>query len=293
MDWHGIFPVATTPFGADLELDLTGYAANLDSLVNAGIHGVISLATAGEGPSMSRDEAARVVTTAVETVGGRIPVLAGVGGPNERDTREAMAVYERAGVDGFMVVTPYFYPLSRTEMTDYFRRIGAATELPIMIYNSTYANLPLTADVVAELANDIPNFVALKEGNQLQASDVIRRVGGRLKIFSARDIYMHELYAAGGHGAIAFAANVAPRLVIDLYDKALAGEWEKARAIQDSLNPLIWLLVKRSFPGMIKAAMDLVGLAGGPVRPPLAPITEAEVADLRAALAELGLVDQP
>lgn len=291
IDWHGIFPVATTPFDADLELDLTGYAANLDSLVAAGIHGVISLATAGEGPSMSRDEAARVVTAAVETVSGRIPVLAGVGGPNERDTKDQIRVYERAGVDGFMVVTPYFYPLTRAEMTDYFRRIGAATELPFMIYNSTYANLPLTADVVEELAGDIPNFVALKEGNQLQASDVIRRVGGRLKVFTARDIFMHELYAAGGHGAIAFASNVAPRLVIDLYEKAQAGEWSKARAIQDSLNPLIWLLVKRSFPGMIKAAMDLVGLKGGPVRPPLSQITDDEVADLRAALKDLGLID--
>lgn len=290
MSWKGIIPVVTTPFTAAGEVDLDGYAANLERLVAAGVHGIIALATAGEGPSMSRDELTSVVTRAVEVIAGRVPVLAGVGGPNERDTLGLLDSFGGLGVDGFMVVTPYFYPLTRSEMLDYFRRVGAATPLPFMIYNSTYANLPLVPDALEELARDIPNFVALKEGNQLQGSDVVRRLGDRLAVFTARDLYMHELLAAGGAGAIAFTANVVPQLAVALYEAADKGDLAAARALQDRLNPLIWLLVKRSFPAAIKAAMDMVGAVGGPVRPPLTDLTESELHDLRATLQALGVL---
>lgn len=288
MSWQGIVPVLPTPFTDDGELALDGYAGNINRLVESGVHGVIALATAGESPSMSHAERLDVVTAAVSAVGGRVPVLAGIGGPNERETTEQLDIYARAGVDGLMVVTPYFYPLTRTEMLDYFRRIGARSALPLMFYNSTYANLPLTADALEELAADIPNFVALKEGNQLQASDVIRRLGERLDVLSARDLYMHEVLAAGGAGAIAFAANIVPDLVVALYDAARAGNLTKAREIQDQLNPLILLLVRRSFPAAIKASMDMVGMAGGPVRLPLTTLEPDELDQLHAVLADLG-----
>jgi 4-hydroxy-tetrahydrodipicolinate synthase len=288
MTWKGVVPVVTTPFTADGELDLSGYESNIERLIGAGIHGMIVLATAGEGPSMSRAEAEQVVATAVRTAKGRIPVLAGIGGPNERDTTELLGLFGSAGVDGFMVVTPYFYPLTRSEMSDYFRRIGAATPLPICIYNSTYANLPLVPDVLEELADDVPNFVALKEGNQLQASDVIRRLGDRLSVLTARDLYIHESLASGGAGAVAFTANIVPEQVVALYDAATSGDLARARQIQDALNPLIWFLVRRSFPAAIKAAMDLTGWAAGPVRLPLTNLTDGEKAELADILKALG-----
>lgn len=291
MDWQGVIPVVTTPFDADGELNLTGYAEHIDRLIEAGVDGVIALATAGEGPSMSRAECVDVVRTAVETAAGRIPVAVGFGGPNERDAKDALAVYGGLGVDSALIVTPYFYPLLRDEMLDYFRRIGGATDLPLCFYNSTYANLPLTPDALEELADDVPNFVALKEGNQLQASDVIRRLEGRVKVLTARDLYMHELLASGGDGLIAFTANVVPELVVELYRSAKAGDLDKARDIQHKLNPLVWMLVKRSFPGGIKAAMELRGWSAGPVRPPLTTYDNKEVEQLRSILQDLGAID--
>lgn len=290
MPWTGVIPVVTTPFDGDGEVDLEGYARNVDRLIQEGVHGIIALATAGEGPSMSRAEAHSVVRKAIDTAQGRVPVLAGIGGPNERDTKELLSLYGTAGVDGFMVVTPYFYPLTRQEMTDYFRRIGAATPLPLCIYNSTYANLPLTPDVLEELAADIPNFVTLKEGNQLQASDVVRRLGGRISVLTARDLYMQEVLAVGGAGAVAFTANIVPDLAVKLVNAGAAGDHETARSIQDSLNPLIWFLVRRSFPAAIKCAMDLVGLVGGAVRPPLSGLTGAEREELQGILRVLGVL---
>jgi 4-hydroxy-tetrahydrodipicolinate synthase len=290
MNWQGVVPVVPTPYHEDGSLDLDGYASNIDKLIDAGIDGMIALATAGEGPSMSRGESIDVVKKAVEVSKGRIPVAVGIGGPNERDTTELLGIYGDLGVDSAMIVTPYFYPLTRQEMVSYFRRIGAATQLPLCFYNSTYANLPLTPDVLEELAADIPNFVALKEGNQLQASDVVRRLGGRIHVLTARDLYMHELMAAGGHGMIAFTANIVPQLVVELYRSASSGDLARAREVQDKLNPLIWLLVKRSFPAGIKASMEMVGFAAGPVRYPNTEFTQEEKDQLRQVLKDIGAV---
>ena len=246
--------------------------------------------TPGEGPSLTLEESIAVGTAAIEAVGSRVPVLAGVGGPNESSSADRMRRLEAAGVQGFLVVSPYFYPLGRTELIAYFRRLSGWTHLPLMFYNSTYTGTPLTPTIIEELADAIPTFVALKEGNQAQASDVIRRMGGRIGVFSARDLHIHELLAAGGAGAIAFTANIVPELVIGIFDGVLKGRLAAARALQDRLNPLVWEVVARSFPAGIKAAMTLRGLAGGPVRPPLSDFTPEEcgrLAEILAMLTEL------
>ena len=291
MTWHGIIPVVVTPFDANGDVDLDGYSENLDRLVASGIDGVICLATAGEGPSMTGEEAVRVIQVATRTINGRVPVLAGLGGPNERNTLGLLRRAQDEGVDGFMLITPYFYPLTRSEMLGYFRRIASATDLPIMIYNSTYVNMPLTPDAIEELATDVDNFVALKEGNQLQTSEVIRRMHGRISVFTARDIYIHEDLAVGAAGAIAFTANIVPEVVVALYSAAKEVNWPAARRIQDLLNPLVWQLVKRSYPAGLKAAMNLRGWRGGTVRPPLTPYSTDEVASMGEVLRALELSD--
>ena len=287
--WHGIMPVAPTPFLEDGSIDFQGYRRNISTLIESGVHGVISLATAGEGPSMSAEESLKVVAAAREAAGDRVPVLAGVGGPNVQATAALMCTLQATGVDGFLVVCPYFYPLTRDELLAYFRRIGSVTNLPLMIYNSTYTATPLVPDIVERLATDVPTFVALKEGNQAQASDVIRRLRGRITVFASRDLHIHELLAAGGAGAIAFTANIIPAEVVRLYDLAVSGRLDEARAIQDEINPLVWAVVSRSFPAGIKAGMELKGFAGGFVRPPLTDYTPEERSHVSEVLSRMRL----
>jgi dihydrodipicolinate synthase/N-acetylneuraminate lyase len=287
--WRGIFAGLTTPFGPDGRFDPAGHARNVEHVVEAGVHGVIALAVMGEGPSQSNDEAQEVATTTVRTVGGRVPVLAMVGGPNERLAAGLIENLKDAGVDGLMVMPPYFYPLTPGEVGGYFRRTASRTSLPLMFYNSSYSGCPLTPEVIGELLDDIPNFVALKEGNQLQASEVIHRYGDRLDVFAARDVYIHELVAAGGAGATSFVAAVAPGAVVALFEAATAGDTRRARELQGQLNALTLLLVRRSFPAGVKAALDLVGLCGGPPRPPLMGYSGDERRAVAGALRELGV----
>jgi 4-hydroxy-tetrahydrodipicolinate synthase len=286
--WHGILAGVTTPFDLEGKFDSLGHRRNIEHMIQGGVHGLIALAVMGEGPSLSHTEAVEVAAATVEVVSGRVPVLGSVGGPNERLTTQLIADLEDVGVDGLMVIPPWFYPLTTDELVAHLCRISARTSLPLMFYNSTYSNVPLVAETLERLVGKVPNFVALKEGNQLQASEVIRRFGERLAVFTARDIYIQELVAVGGAGATSFTATLVPEFVVSLYDAAKGGDWATARRLQDQLNPLTWLLVKRSFPAGIKAALDLLSLAGGAPRPPLMPFSDADLPALRSALQTLG-----
>jgi 4-hydroxy-tetrahydrodipicolinate synthase len=286
-EWKGIIPVVPTPFHRDGSIDLRSYRSNIDQLIRAGVHGIIALGTAGEGPSLTTEESVTVTVTAIESADGRVPVLAGIGGPNEASVLDLVRRLEAHAPDGFLVVTPYLYPLTRTELLAYFGRLASHTPLPLMIYNSTYTGTPLDPEMLEQLAGEIHNFIALKEGNQTQASDVIRRLRGRVSVFSSRDLHIHELLTSGGAGAIAFTANIVPELLVALYETALDGQPDAARALQDRLNPLVWAVVSRSFPAGIKAAMELAGYKGGFVRPPLTDFSPAERDSLSIVLASV------
>jgi dihydrodipicolinate synthase/N-acetylneuraminate lyase len=289
MKWSGIFAGLTTPFDHEGRFNCDGYRRNIEHVIAGGVQGVIALAVMGEGPSLTLDEIGEVTRATVAAVAGRVPVLATVGGPNERYTAMGIEIGEAAGVDGLMLLPAYFYPLTLNEMIQHLARVGATTSLPLMIYNSTYSNVPLTPDAIDTLLTVMPNFVALKEGNQLQASEVTRRFGDRLDVFTARDTYIHELLAAGGAGATSFTAAVVPRLVVSLYEAARDGDWAASLAFQRKLSPLCSLMVRHSFPAGVKAALDLAGLAGGATRPPLIGYTKDEVENVRQELAVLGV----
>ncbi len=284
-EWKGIIPVVPTPFDRDGSIDLDGYRRNIDQLIRAGVHGIIALGTAGEGPSLSIEESVTVTVAAIESADGRVPVLAGIGGPNEASVSDLVRRLAPLALDGFLAVTPYLYPLTRTELVAYFRRLASQTPLPLMIYNSTYTGTPLVPEMLEQLAGEIQSFIALKEGNQSQASDVIGRLRGRVSVFSSRDLHIHELLASGGAGAIAFTANIVPELLVALFEAAHDGQLDAARVIQDRLNPLVWAVVSRSFPAGIKAAMDLAGYTGGFVRPPLTDFSPTEKESLSTVLA--------
>lgn len=287
--FHGIITPLVTPFDARGDILERDFQANLDAQVRSGVHGLVILATAGEAPSLSLEEKKRIVDLAHEANHGRLPLMVGVGGVNARETFTLIEYAEAHGADGLFVITPYFYRFTRDEYLAYFREISRRAKTQVFIYNSTYAGVPLDPPAIAELAQ-LENIVGLKEGNPLQAADVMRLSQGRLKLFTSRDIYLQEFMSLGGSGGFFFSSPVVPELAVELYECLKGGDFTRGRTLLFGLMPLVSALVARSYPAGIKAAMNLLGRCGGHVRFPLRDYEPQEVAQVRAALSGLGLL---
>jgi len=286
---HGIITALITPFDRHGDIMEQGYQENIEFQITSGVHGLVVLATAGEAPSLSFEEKKRVIALALEANAGRLPVLVGVGGTNARETFTLTEYSEAAGADGLFVISPYFYKFTRDEYLAYYREISRRAKTQILCYNSTYAGMPLDPEAIAELA-ELPNVTALKEGNPLQTAEVIRLTRGKLAVFTARDMYLYETMCMGGTGGIFFCANIAPKLSVELYESLKAGDYNRGLELQFRLMPLVWELVARSYPSGIKAALNLLGKAGGHVRFPLTDYNQEEVARLRRVLQDLELL---
>ncbi len=285
---HGIIAAVVTPFDVTGDIIARGYQENIDFVIRNGVHGLVLLATAGEAPSLGFEEKQRLIDLGIEANGGRVATLVGVGGTNVRETFALIEYAESAGTDGIFVITPYFYRFTQDEYLAYYLEISRRSKTQILIYNSTYANCPLGPEAIAELAS-LPNVTAIKEGNPLQVVQVMRLTAGRLKVFTARDLYLYEMMTMGGAGGVFYSANVAPRRCVELYELLRQGCYAEARSLQFKLLPLMSELVARSYPAGIKAALNLLGRTGGHVRFPLSDYDESEIARLRPILGELGL----
>jgi len=280
----GIIVPLVTPFDSRYEVDLDGLQANVESLLATGVTGLLCLATTGEAQSLNLVERKAVVDATLEAARDRLPVIVGVGHTDIRETYELAEYAARRGAVGLFAITPYFYRYTPEQHAAYFQKLSSRTELPVMAYNSTYTGTPLTPDLIERLV-DSSAIAALKEGNQLQVGEVARRVGGRIGVFCARDVYLLETLAAGGHGSIAFAANVLPEAMVEIVRAWQAGAVDRARALQQAMNPLINQLVAFTYPSAIKAATEIVGRAAGPTREPIPALDAQARRSLEATIA--------
>ncbi len=285
----GIITPLVTPFERNGEIMWQGVQQQIEHQVKCGVHGLVILATTGEAQSLSFEERKRIIEVAAETNAGRLPLVVGVGGTNARETFALIEYSEAVGADGLFVITPYFYRFTRDQYRAYYQEISRRCKTQILMYNSTYADTPLDPELVAELA-ELPNVTGLKEGNPLQTAEVIRRTGGKLSVFTARDVYLCETMAMGGAGGIFFSANAAPAFALELYERLSAGDYKRGLELQFQLAPLIWALIARSFPAGIKAALNLLGLPGGYVRFPLTDYDDVELEKMRRVLKDLQLL---
>jgi 4-hydroxy-tetrahydrodipicolinate synthase len=289
VDLKGIVTPLITPFKANEDIDVEGYKRNIDFQVENKVHGLVCLATAGESASLSFEEKKKLIDVAVDQTNDRIPLLIGTGGTEMRETMALTKYSEDAGADCIFLITPYFYKFTQNEIIDYMKTVANSVDLHVLIYNSTYAGCPLDPRAIKELC-EVDNIKSLKEGNVLQMVEVIRETRGRLNVFTSRDTYLFDCLALGGAGAIAFAANVAPKMLVELYDNYLKNNIEKAREMQFKLLPLILKLVSRSYPAPLKAAMNMLGMAAGPPRAPLTPLSKEEMSGLKRELQSLALL---
>jgi 4-hydroxy-tetrahydrodipicolinate synthase len=253
----------------------------------------VPVGTTGESPTLSHDEHKRVVELAVRAARGRVKVVAGAG---SNSTAEAIGLAQHAkaaGADAALVVTPYYNKPTQEGLFRHYTAIADAAEIPIIIYNIPGRSvIDMTVETMARLARH-KYIVGVKDAtaNLTRPLHTTRACGPDFIQLSGEDHTAIAYLASGGHGCISVTANIAPKLCAEMQTAWAEGDVQKAMAIQARLVPLHDAMFAESNPGPVKYAASLLGFGTNTCRLPLAPISDAAAAQVRAAMAGLGLIN--
>jgi 4-hydroxy-tetrahydrodipicolinate synthase len=289
MRFPGIIPAVTTPFDASGAIDFDGLAGNVHTLLDAGVHGIVATGTMGEAGSLSTTERRSVVEAVARAVDGRVPVIAGVSAGTPAAAIALAADAAEAGAVALMLLPPLGYRGDDEEIVAYYRSVAEAAGLPLMAYNNPEASgTDMRTALLARLYEEIDRVVAVKEcsGDARRIPALIDAAPG-LEVLVGGDDWALEGVCAGATGWVSGVADVAPRDCVVLYEACRAGELDTARAIYRRLLPLSRFDMTPKLVQYFKAAMDEVGLVGGPCRPPRLALTADERAALTEAMAVL------
>lgn len=282
----GVIAFPITPFKDDLLLDLPGLHVNLNKLLEHPVSAIVAAGGTGEMYSLTPAEYLRVIELTALAVEDRVPVIAGVGFGQRLGIEMAQAA-EKAGADGVLVFPPYYPQADDEGMFEYYRSISQATRLGMIVYSRDWARF---TPAMVERLTALPNLVAWKDGHgdlrHLQT--IMHRVGERLVwIGGAGDDMVGVYYRAGIRTFSSSIASVAPALALKLHELAAADDDEAlAELLATCVIPLYELRSRRKGyeVSAMKAMMDMAGLNGGPVRPPLVNVTSQELDELRTIL---------
>ncbi len=284
---EGVIAFPITPFNEDLSLNLEGLRHNLTKLREHSLCAVVAAGGTGEVYSLTPAEYNAVVRLTVEVIGDSAPIIAGVGF-NQPLAVEMARQAAAAGADGILALPPYYPNADDEGMLGYYRAIGAATDLGLLIYSRDWANF--SPAMVDKLASNIPTLCAWKDGQAdiRRYQMIINRVGDRLQwIGGAGDDSLPGYYSIGIRTYTSSIATVAPKLSLKLHEAGCKENCaELMKLIYECVTPLYALRARRKGyeVSAMKAMMEMVGLYGGPVRPPLPNVKPEEREELRAML---------
>ena len=288
----GSLVAIVSPMREDGSLDYEAYRRLIEWHIAEGTNGIVAVGTTGESPTVDHDEHCELIRVAVETVRGRVPVIAGTGGNSTAEAVELTAYAKGVGADATLQVVPYYNKPTQEGLYQHFRKVAETVDLPVILYNvpgRTVADL--ATETTLRLAQ-VPGVIGLKDatGDLARASDLLKRAPKSFAVYSGNDDTALALMLLGGHGVISVTANVAPRLMSELCKAALAGDLSGARALNNRLLPLHLKLFVEPNPVPVKWALAKLGRIGGGIRLPLVPLAEANQPVVEAALRELGLL---
>ncbi len=289
---RGVIAFAPTPFSADDRVDYDGLARHVDFLARSGAHVVVVTGGVAEFFSLDMDEYRDCIRVGIEAVGGRVPVLAGIGHSTKLACQLA-AHAERCGADGLMINPIYFLQPSERGAFRHYSELSQASGLGMMMFST--AGSVYTADMVARLA-DIDNVVALKDewGDLKLFIETRERLGDRMAwINGMAEVLAPAYFGAGAQAFTSGIVNFAPQLTLAVWEAGARGDVaECSQLIGSTIRGLARLRERQKgyHIAIVKEAMNLLGMPGGHVRSPLAPVAPADLADLRAELVRLGLL---
>ncbi|MEP1961738.1 4-hydroxy-tetrahydrodipicolinate synthase [Tateyamaria sp.] len=289
--FKGSMPALITPFrnGA---LDLDTLKKLVEWHIGEGSHGFVPVGTTGESPTLTHDEHETVIDTVVKSVAGRVPVIAGAGSNNTVEAMRFVQFAKKAGADAALVVTPYYNKPTQRGLIAHFTALHDCADIPIIIYNIPGRSvIDMTPETMGELAK-LPRIVGVKDatGDLARVCDQRMSCGPDFIQLSGEDATAHGFNAQGGTGCISVTANVAPKLLSQMQEACLAGDFAKALEIQDKVMPLHKAIFTE--PGLVgvKYAMSRVGLCSDEVRLPLTGLSDETKALVDAGLKHAGLM---
>ncbi len=290
--FRGAFVAIVTPFG-DGKLDEPGLKGLIEFQLENGTHGIVPCGTTGESATMSHAEHHRVVELTIETVQGKVPVLAGTGSNSTTETIELTKHAKAAGADGSLMITPYYNKPSQEGLYQHFKTAAEAVDIPIIMYNvPSRTGVNMLPETVARCA-ELDNIVGIKEatGCLNQISEVIRLCPDDFSVMSGDDFTSMATVAIGGTGVISVTSNVAPKDMADLMDIALSGDFAKARALHYKLFPLMQAMFFDSNPVPAKATLELMGkIRSGAPKQPLCAMNSVTFEKLKKVISDYGLI---
>jgi len=295
----GSIVAIVTPMQEDGSLDLAAFRGLIDFHIEQGTDGIVVVGTTGESPTVNVEEHELLIAEAVKHAARRIPIIAGTGANSTKEAIELAAFSKKAGADASLSVVPYYNKPTQEGLYLHFKAIAEAVDMPHILYNvpgRTVADL--VNDTVLRLAQ-IPNIVGIKDatGNIERGSDLLQRAAllnraqGDFAVYSGDDASTLALVLLGAHGSISVTANVAPKLMHEMYVAALNGEVARAREINFQLLGLHRNLFVEANPIPVKWAVARMGLMKNALRLPLTPLSPTAYAKVEAAMRQAGVLN--
>ncbi|MFQ5996582.1 MAG: 4-hydroxy-tetrahydrodipicolinate synthase [Dehalococcoidales bacterium] len=284
---EGIIPAMLTPFTEKGELDINGIRETVEFFIENGVNEIMCLGSTGEAAALIKEERIKVTETTVRAANGRVPVMVGTGAPTTREVIEQTKEAKSAGADSVMIVTPFYEIPTQEGLYRHYANIAEAVDIPIVLYNiPPHTNVEIGLHTLERLV-EIDNVVALKDssGNLSYFGEVMRLVGDKITVLTGGDDVTLPCFALGCHGAILALCNIAPRMVVDMYQAVQQKEMDKAQKLYYQLLPISRAIsVPQNFPAPLKEAVMMLGRPAGLARAPIMPVSAPEKAAIREAL---------
>lgn len=288
-----MIPAMVTPFDENRELDLKQASALARRLVDGGSDALVINGTTGESPTVFYPQKMKLFEAVVDEVGGEVPIIANVGDNCTADTVDFAQDVQKLGVDGFMLVVPYYNKPPQEGLYQHFRTIAESVDLPCILYNIPgRCVVNMLPETTLRLARDCENIVAIKEasGDLDQVAEILKGAPEGFSVYSGDDALTYDMMKLGAAGVISTTGNVAPARMKEITDLCAAGDFEGAYKAHEALLPLMNELFITANPIMVKESLNLSGFNVGGVRLPLVDATPEQSAHLAQVMREVGVL---
>lgn len=282
-----------TPFHEDGSVDYEKFGEVIEFQIANQTDAIIVCGTTGESSTLTHEEHLEVIRYCVKKVNHRIPVIAGTGSNCTETAIYLSQEAEKAGVDGLLIVTPYYNKATQNGLYKHYKMIADSVKLPIILYNvPSRTGTTLQPDTIVRLCKDVENIVGVKDatGNISQTAHLMNLAGGSVDLYSGEDGIIVPILALGGKGVISVLSNVAPRQTHEICSRFFEGDLEGSTALQLKAIPLVDALFSEVNPIPVKKGVELMGLCGGTLRMPLTEMEEEHAAKLKKEMEAFGVL---